>query len=98
MAEGRKGERIDEICTCGHLKAVHRGLQGHGACSICSCGYFTWKAMLYKEVLALHNGDNVLAELKRTLKLKGIEEDVNLWGVIVLAIQEFSVSVEVLYE
>lgn len=34
----------DEVCTCGHLKSEHTGLNGHGACTVekCGCIQFTW--------------------------------------------------------
>lgn len=93
-----KPERVDEVCRCGHLKSEHVGLNGHGACQICECGFFTWMGMVYKEALSLRNGDNVLEELKRTLALKEMEQNVFLVRVDVLEIAEFSVSVEVLYK
>lgn len=93
-----KPERVDEVCRCGHLKSKHMGLNEHGACSICECAFFTWAGMVYKEVLSLRNGDDVLEELKRTLALKEIEQNVFLVRVDVLEIAEFSVSVEVLYK
>lgn len=40
----------DEVCTCGHLKSEHGGLNGHGACPVleCSCNQFTWAAWVLK--------------------------------------------------
>lgn len=97
MAE-KRGKRVDEVCRCGHLKSKHMGLNEHGACSICECGYFTWAGMVYKEILVLRNGDNVLHELRKRLAVKGMEENVFLISVEILNIEEFSVSVEVLYK
>lgn len=94
----RWSEVVNEVCSCGHLKSEHGGWNGHGACSICECGFFTWGGMVYKEVLSLRNGDDVLEELKRTLALKDKEQNVFLVRVDVLEIAEFSVSVEVLYK
>jgi len=93
-----KPEIVDELCTCGHLISEHGGLGGHGVCQICQCKFFTWNGWVYKEVLALRNGDNVIEELRRTLALKGMEQNVFLVRVEVLKIAEFSVSVEVLYK
>lgn len=93
-----RGKRVDEVCRCGHLKSKHMGLNEHGICSMCECAFFTWAGMVYEEVLSLRNGDDVLEELKRTLALKEIEQNVFLVRVNVLEIAEFSVSVEVLYK
>jgi hypothetical protein len=39
----------DEICTCGHLKSKHAGLNGHGACTkTCTCRQFTWAKWVLK--------------------------------------------------
>lgn len=44
----------DDICVCGHSRAKHGGLDGHGACKhsycvagfrgvfMCECPLFTW--------------------------------------------------------
>ncbi len=94
----KKGKRVDEVCRCGHLQSKHMGLNHHGACSMCECGFFTWAAMVYKDVLALRNGDNVLHELRKRLAVKKMEENVFLVSVDILKIEAFSVSVEVLYK
>lgn len=94
----RKGKKVDEVCRCGHLQSKHMGLNHHGACTICECGFFTWAGMVYKEVLVLRNGDNVLHELRKRLEVKGVEQNVFLVSVDILKIEEFSVSVEVLYK
>lgn len=39
---------VDEICTCGHLKSAHKGLNGHGICTGCSCYQFTWAKWVLK--------------------------------------------------
>lgn len=93
-----KPERVDEVCRCGHLKSEHGGLDGHGVCNICECGFFTWHGMVYKEILSLRNGDNVLEELRTRLEARDMEQNVFLVRVDVLKIAEFSVSVEVLYK
>lgn len=98
MAEKKKGKRVDEVCRCGHLKSKHMGLNEHGMCSMCECAFFTWAAMVYKEILVLRNGDNILQELRKSLEVSGMEENVFLVSVEVLKIAEFSVSVEVLYK
>ena len=94
----KKGKRVDEVCRCGHLKSKHAGLNEHGLCIFCECRFFTWAGMVCKETLSLRNGDNVLQELRKSLALKGMEENVFLVSVEVLKIAEFSVSVEVLYK
>lgn len=73
------------------------GLNGHGACIVCDCAYYTFAGWVYKEILALRNGDEVLQELRRTLALKGYDQNVFVVGVDVLKIAEFNVSVEVQY-
>lgn len=93
-----KGKRVDEVCTCGHLKSKHRGLNEHGICSMCECGFFTWAGMVYKEILVLSDGDNVLQELRTRLEARGMEQNVFLVSVEVLKRHEFDVSVEVLYK
>ena len=50
---------IDEVCTCGHLKSIHKPsdaglrygvvIEGHGSCE-CGCPQFTWKDFI------THNG------------------------------------------
>lgn len=41
----------DEICDCGHLKSIHAGLNGHGACPVleCTCNQFTWGGWVMKK-------------------------------------------------
>jgi len=97
MAE-KKGKRVDEVCCCGHLKSKHRGLNEHGICSMCECAFFTWAGMVYKQILVLWDGDNVLQELRTRLEARGFEQNVFLISVEVLKIHEFDVSVEVLYK
>lgn len=96
MAE-KRGERVNELCTCHHLKSRHNGILGHGFCSLCDCGYYTFAGWVYKEVLVLGNGDEVLQELRRILALKGYDNKVFVVGLDLLKIAEFSVSVEVQY-
>lgn len=49
QANERFREKIaDERCTCGHLKSLHGGLTGHGACKECSCDQFTWAEWVLK--------------------------------------------------
>ena len=40
----------DEVCTCGHLKSQHAGLNGHGICTEegCECAQFTWEKWVLK--------------------------------------------------
>lgn len=92
-----KPERVDELCTCGCLKSQHGGLNGHGLCYLCNCKFFTWKAMVYKQVLCLRSGDEVLDELKRTLIMKALEPEVSLLRACILRLHEFDVTVEVMF-
>ena len=39
---------VDELCTCGHLKSQHLGLNGHGRCTVCDCPQFTWSSFVYE--------------------------------------------------
>lgn len=96
MAENR-GERVGEVCKCHHLKSKHLGLQGHGVCTICECPFYTFMGWVYKEVLVLRDGDNVLQELRNTLFRKQMKQNVFLVSVEVLKMHEFDVSLEVLY-
>lgn len=53
MAEAQKvsaEDVIGEMCTCGHIKASHAGLNGHGYCeSLCDCEQYTWDFFLVKK-------------------------------------------------
>lgn len=38
----------DELCVCKHLKSEHGNTiaRGHGSCTKCECGKFTWKSFV----------------------------------------------------
>jgi hypothetical protein len=45
-----KGRRIiNEKCTCGHLRTQHdaRFDLGHGECTACFCGQFSWIGFVF---------------------------------------------------
>lgn len=52
QANERFHEKVkDEMCTCGHLKSTHAGMNGHGACPVleCTCKQFTWAGWVMKK-------------------------------------------------
>lgn len=98
MAKRRDiSQAVDELCTCGHLKSQHGGLIGHGACTICQCGRFTWNGWVYKETIVLREGDNALEKLKGSLKLKEMEQDVFIICVHVLKIRALRATCQIYF-
>lgn len=99
MVEER-GERVNELCRCYHLKSRHMGINGHGMCMYvnCECGQYTFAGWVYKKTLSLRSGDDILQELSKTLKLEGKDyQKIFIVNVDVLKIAEFNVTVGVNY-
>jgi hypothetical protein len=49
IQEAQEEGKLDELCSCGHLKSQHGGLNGHGVCNICGDKdevQFTWTAFV----------------------------------------------------
>ena len=94
----RRDERVNELCRCHHMKSRHNGLNGHGSCKICACGQYTFAGWLYKQVLLLRDGDEVLSELIRNLLLRDLDPIVFLVGVDILkTTQLVDITAEVQY-
>lgn len=54
MVALKESGRLDELCTCCHLRSQHGdtcgGLaEGHGSCNECDCQKYTWKEFLVKD-------------------------------------------------
>ena len=63
----------DEMCTCGHLKSLHTGLNGRvidGACTLCSCERFTWHSWVISKTIWKRNIKNQKEKLDDTLKIR----------------------------
>ena len=90
-------ERVDEVCRCNHMKSKHNGLQGHGACQLCGCPFYTFAGWVYKAALELRGGDDVHLELIAALGEKGYDINVFIVGVEILETTECGVRAEVRY-
>lgn len=94
----KKGQRVNELCQCHHMKSRHMGMNGHGACTLCDCGQYTFNGWVYKAILVLQDGDEVLQELRKNLEQRGYDNKVFIVGVDILKTTQLGhITAEVQY-
>jgi hypothetical protein len=59
ILEAKANGTLDEVCTCGHYKSEHTGVNGHGSCCRdgCACAWYTWVAFVVRKEVV--NGDSI---------------------------------------